>query len=148
MTGEEAAEFLEDWAEPGKENTGLEEAGASWQTHIIPVDAATVDAGEYIWLGTFAMEPGDRVSYNVSAQAGEQLTVGFARAGESAPKTIFQAVSSARQEGEELRAKTGFMAWEAPLEPGEYLLFLRADSGSLQEVTGSVVIVSALKSDN
>ncbi len=157
MSREEAAELLEDWSDPDdgmeeekkevKEDHSLEVAGANWQTRLIPVEAETLAAGGTLWLGTFAIDRGDRVAYQVTAGTGEWLTVGFARAGEEDSEVTYQTVSHPRTGGE-LRIETGLMTWESPLEPGEYSLFVRAESGPLGGVAGKIIVVSALGTES
>ena len=52
----------------------------------IPVELDSVKGGEYIWLGTYTLNEGDTVSYDVSAEKGDQMSVGFARPGGQAAR--------------------------------------------------------------
>lgn len=147
MSEAESAELPADWSEPddGEEekDNSLELAGADWRTHIVPVEVETLAPGEYAWLGTFTLREGDRVSYSVSARTGDRLTAGFARAGDTAPEVTFYTASNT-----DLRVESGFMVWQFPAEPGEYLLFIKAGEEALGGVTGKVVIANRLEKDN
>lgn len=106
----------------------------------IPVELNSVKSGEYIWLGTYSMEEGDRVYYKVSAEKGDQLSVGFAKAGEKRPSTVYKTITNRRMDGK-LEVKSDSMVWESPAEPGEYSLFVYAPSGELTKVSGQVTII-------
>ncbi len=106
----------------------------------IPVELNSVESGEYIWLGTYTMEEGDRVYYDVAAEKGEQLSVGFAKAGDKKPRTVYKTITSRRMDGK-LEVKSDSMVWESPVEPGEYSLFVYAPAGELAKVSGQVTII-------
>lgn len=149
MSEAEAAELLEDWADPDDEeepevkNNSLEIPGADWQTQVVPVELETLGPGEYAWLGNFTLQEGDWVSYQVAAKTGDWLTVGFAKEGETAPEVTFYTVSDPG-----LRVDSGFLIWQSPAPPGEYLLFVQAGEQPLGGVTGKVVIVNVLETEN
>ena len=56
----------------------------------IPVELDSVKGGEYIWLGTYTLSEGDMVIYDVSAEKGGQMSVGFARPGDKRPGTVYK----------------------------------------------------------
>ena len=147
MSEAEAAELLADWSEPddGEEekDNSLELPGADWRTHIVPVELETLAPGEYAWLGTFTLREGDRVSYQVAAKTGDRLTVGFARAGDTAPEVTFYTASNT-----DLRVDSGFMVWQSPAEPGEYQMFIRAGEQPLGGITGKVIVANILESES
>lgn len=96
MTDAEVEELLGDWDEPDDE----EEPDGSWDGADeidVPVKIAEVKDGEFVWLGTCRLAEGDRVFYNVTAERGKQLAVGFARPEEKTPATRYQAVTATRQ---------------------------------------------------
>ena len=95
--------------------------------------------GEYIWLGTYTLSEGDMVIYDVSAEKGGQMSVGFARPGDKRPGTVYKTITNRREDGK-LEISSGPMAWESPLEPGEYSLFVHAPSGKLENVSGRIFL--------
>ena len=105
----------------------------------IPVELDSVKGGEYIWLGTYTLNEGDTVSYDVSAEKGDQMSVGFARPGVKRPGTVYKTITNRREDGK-LEISSGPMAWESPLEPGEYSLFVHAPSGKLENVSGRIFL--------
>ena len=105
----------------------------------IPVELDSVKGGEYIWLGTYTLSEGDKVIYDVSAEKGDQMSVGFARPGDKRPGTVYKTITNLREDGK-LEISSGPMAWESPLEPGEYSLFVHAPSGKLENVSGRIFL--------
>lgn len=105
----------------------------------IPVELDSVKGGEYIWLGTYTLNEGDTVSYDVSAEKGDQMSVGFAKPGAKRPGTVYKTITNRREDGK-LEISSGPMAWESPLEPGEYSLFVHAPSGKLENVSGRIFL--------
>ncbi len=105
----------------------------------IPVELDSVKGGEYIWLGTYTLSEGDTVIYDVSAEKGDQMSVGFARPGAKRPGTVYKTITNRREDGK-LEISSGPMAWESPLEPGEYSLFVHAPSGKLENVSGRIFL--------
>lgn len=105
----------------------------------IPVELDSVKGGEYIWLGTYTLNEGDTVSYDVSAEKGDQMSVGFARPGAKRPGTVYKTITNRREDGK-LEISSGPMDWESPLEPGEYSLFVHAPSGKLENVSGRIFL--------
>ena len=105
----------------------------------IPVELDSVKDGEYIWLGTYTMNEGDTVSYDISAEKGDQMSVGFAKPGDKRPSTVYKTITNRREDGK-LKISSGPMDWESPLEPGEYSLFVHAPSGKLENVSGQIFL--------
>ena len=110
--------------------------------HVVKVDVDSVSNGEYVWLGTFQLDEGDTVYYDVSAEKGERLSVGFAKPGVKKPQTTYMTITNRRTDGE-LEVESGPMTWEDPLEAGEYSLFIHTKGGVLENVTGYVTIVKS-----
>lgn len=108
--------------------------------HVVKVDVDEVGNGEYVWLGTFQLDEGDTVYYDVSAEKGDRLTVGFAKPGARKPQTTYMSITNRRTDGE-LEVEADAMVWEDLLEPGEYSLFVHTKGGTLKNVTGYVTIV-------
>ena len=110
--------------------------------HVVKVSIDSVSNGEYVWLGTFELDEGDMVYYDVTAEKGDRISVGFAKPGVEKPQTTYMTITNRRTDGE-LEVESGPMIWEAPLEPGEYSLFVHTKGGVLENVTGYVTIVKS-----
>ena len=108
------------------------------------MDIAKVKDGEYFWLGTYTLAVGDRVFYNVTAESGKQLDVGFAKPGQAKPNPCYYMVSCPRTDGK-LEVKSGAMTWKAPVKPGEYTLFIHTEGSSLANVKGHITIIKAVE---
>lgn len=134
MTEAEVTKLLEDMADPDDEWTDGQEI-------TIPIEIVSVRDGEYIWLGTYDLAEDDHIYYHVSAEAGQQLSVGFAKPGQERPNPTYNTISNLRQEDEALEIKSGAIAWN--VESGEYSLFIHTEGGTLTGVTGYVTIVKA-----
>lgn len=122
------------------EKAWSETGGQDWSTTILPVDLAELAEGDLLRLGTYEMQDGDQVAYNLTAEEGPALSVGFIQAESATPDPTYCTVTNYRTDGE-TRVSTAFIPWEGSLvEPGEYILFLRAPAGALTGVKGSIVI--------
>lgn len=97
----------------------------------------SIRSGEYIWLGTFSMEKGDKVCYDAWAETGDALSIGFAKPGVKKPKTTYMTVTNRRTDGD-LEICTHDMAWE--VDSGEYNLFVYAKNGDLGSVSVEVAV--------
>jgi len=98
----------------------------------MPLELAHVAGGEVVWLGDFYLDYGDRIRYDVLAQAGSDMQVGFASPGDSALDTTYFSVHNWRGETEGLRCTASFLfTSESPVRPGEYRLFLRSTGEAL-----------------
>lgn len=111
----------------------------------IPVEIDRIKSGGFIWLGTYRLEKGDRVSYDVSAGSGKCLAVGFARPGEQNPKTVYHTISNKRSDGK-LEVKSDAFQWKDPAGTGKYSLFVHAEDGILKNIKGEIIIVRKGKS--
>ncbi|WP_161844794.1 hypothetical protein [Pseudoflavonifractor sp. 524-17] len=85
------------------------------------------------------MSGGDRIWYDVSAETGNGLQVGFAKPGDTDLNTTYYSAANLRQEGEMLKCTSSF-TFAPPVKPGTYKLFLRATDGALGTVKGSISI--------
>lgn len=110
----------------------------------IPVNIPKVKSGEYVWLGTYTLAEGDRVFYNVSAESGKQLDVGFAKPGQTKPDIRYNMISNRRTD-ERLEVKSGAMVWKDPVKPGAYSLFVHTEGGTVTNVKGYITIIKALE---
>ncbi len=138
MTEAEVTELLEDMSdddEDWQETAG----GRMWHPQVIPVNYETMADGEIIWLGEYTLSKGDRIWYDVSAETGNGLQVGFAKPGDTDLNTTYYSVANLRQEGETLKCTSSF-TFGTRVKPGTYKLFLRATDGALGNVKGSISI--------
>lgn len=107
----------------------------------IPVDIAKVKDGEYVWLGTYTLSEDDQVYYDIFAESGKRLDVGFAKAGQAAPGATYCTVSNRLTDGK-LEVESGPMPWKG-IKSGEYRLFVHTAGGALTNVEGCVTIIKA-----
>ena len=138
MTESEVTELLgdlndddDDWQENVE--------GRLWHPQIVPVNYETISDGEIAWLGEYTLSEGDRIWYDVIAETGNGLQVGFAKPGDTGLSTTYYSVENLRQKGKPLKCTSSF-TFGAPVKPGTYNLFLRATDGALENVKGSVSI--------
>lgn len=113
--------------------------GKVWHPQVVPINYETMTDGEIVWLGEYTLSKGDRIWYDVSAETGNGLQVGFAKPGDTDLNTTYYSVASLRQEGEALKCTSSF-TFGTPVKPGTYKLFLRATDGALGNVKGSISI--------
>ena len=137
MTEAEVTELLEDMSD---DDDWQEAAGGGiWHPQVLPVSLKTIADGEIVWLGEYTLSEGDRIWYNVLAETGKGLQVGFAKPGDADLNTTYCSVKNLRQEGETLECTASF-TFGPPVKPGTYKLFLRATDGALENVKGSISI--------
>ena len=113
----------------GFEDTGWDEPENC--KYIVDKELDRVADGAFVFLGTFEMKKGDRIYYDASAETGKNLTVGFAKAGDKNPSTVYTTVSNNRTD-DELEIHAGPLAWGGA--DGKYSLFVHAKSGALTDV--------------
>ena len=138
MTEAEVTELLEDMSDD--DDDWQESAGGKvWHPQVVPVNYETMADGEIVWLGEYTLSKGDRIWYDVSAETGNGLQVGFAKPGDTDLNTTYCSVKNLRQKGETLECTASF-TFGSPVKPGTYKLFLRATDGALGNVKGSISI--------
>ena len=108
----------------------------------LPVALQTVAAGKTIFLGEYTLSEGDRIFYDVLAETGKGLQIGFAEPGDVPLNKTYYSVRNLRQKGEALECTASFTVGP-PVKPGTYRLFLRATDGALGNVKGSISIAFA-----
>ena len=128
MTEAEVIELLGDM----DDKTGVE---------IIPVDFKTVAAGETIFLGEYTLSDGDEILYDISAKTGNRIKAFFTK--DEQKDVSYWSVNNLRQPGEPLECIADFTVGPPATKPGTYQLYLQAPDGALENVRGSVSIVSA-----
>ena len=141
MGDAEAAALLADM----EEGDDGEEAGKGSPSgsHVaeIPVAFRSIKKGEVLWLGEFDLDYGDRIWYDVSAEAGSDLQVGFAKPGDEVLDRVYYSVHNRRGEEEGLRCTAQFTVTpSSSVKPGRYQLFLRAAEGDVTTVSGSIAV--------
>ncbi len=119
MTEAEVTELLEDMSDDDDWTETVE--GKVWHPRIIPVNYETMADGEIVWLGEYTLSEGDRIWYNVLAEAGNGLQVGFAKPGDPLLNTTYYSVKNLRQEGEALEISASF-TFKTPVKPGTHKL--------------------------
>ena len=141
MTEAEVTELLEDMSGDDDDWDGWQESvgGKVWHPQVVPVNYETMADGEIAWLGEYTLSEGDRIWYDILAETGNGLQVGFAKPGDNDLNTTYFSVANLRQEGETLKCTSSF-TFGTPVKPGTYKLFLRATDGALGNVKGSISI--------
>ena len=112
------------------------------QTTTIPVNLKKVKSGEIVWLGEYTLSEGDKIRYDVLANKGTVMQIGFAKPSDKRLNTTYYFVHTKRQKGEKLECTADFTAGP-PAKDGTYRLFLRAADGALKNVKGGIEIVPA-----
>lgn len=135
MTDAEAASLLDDMDDDDdwQEASG----GRVWHPQVLPVNLESIADNEIVWLGEYALSEGDRIWYDVSAETGNGLQIGFAKPDDE--HTTYYSVKNLRQKDDALRCTVSF-TFGPPAEPGTYQLFLWATDGALGNVKGSISI--------
>lgn len=133
MTEAEVAELFGDWKDP---EVGLDGDGP---VVVVPVDRDSLRKNTWCWLGEFTLSEGDRIRYDVSAETGDRMSVGFADLEHSPEEVSYYTVSRARRENGVLRCGADFTVRGETVKPGRYRLFLHAPEG-LGNVQGSVIL--------
>ena len=125
MTGEEAEELFGSLEDDDRPVT-------------VPVKEDRLRENTWHWLGEFTLSEGDRIRYDVSAETGDGMTIGFADM-EHKPNDVSYYTVSNRRENGALRCTADFLFDGKTVKPGRYRLFLHAP-GELENVRGSVTL--------
>lgn len=133
MTEAEVAELFGDWKDP---EDGLDGDGP---VVVVPVDRDSLRKNTWCWLGEFTLSEGDCIRYDVSAETGNRMSIGFADMEHSPEEVSYCTISSARRENGVLRCGADFTIRGETVKPGRYRLFLHAPEG-LGNVQGSVIL--------
>lgn len=105
----------------------------------IPIDRKWVWDGEYCMLGEYTLSVGDRLQYDVSAETGNGLEIGFADMEHRPDEVSYATVSNRRQDG--TLSCTADLSFGGHLQLlGRYRLFLHATDGELGNVKGSITL--------
>ena len=133
MTEAEVTEMFGDWNDP---ENGLDGDGTAV---VLPVDWDSLRENTWCWLGEFTLSEGDRIQYDVSAETGDRMSIGFADMEHSPEEVSYCTISRARRENGALRCGADFTVRGETVKPGRYRLFLHAPEG-LGNVRGSVIL--------
>lgn len=132
MDAVEVTELFGDLNDPEEEPGGF--------TVAIPVDEARIQGGSWRQLGEYTLSEGDRIQYDVTAETGERMSIGFADMEHSPEEVSYCSVSRARRENGVLRCGADFTIRGDTVKPGRYRLFLHAPEGDLGNLKGSVTL--------
>lgn len=127
----EAAELFGDLNSPEKEPGGI--------SVTIPVEKTWMRGGSWMHLGEYLLSEGDRIHYDVTAETGGRMEIGFGGMEQSPEDVIYYGVSNKRTSGE-LRCAADFVFDGEAVKPGSYRLFLHAPEGDLGNLTGSITL--------
>ena len=127
MTKAEVEELFGDWDD-------LEEGGMDV---TIPVEQTRMQGGSWIYLGEYILSQGDRIHYDVTAETGGRMKIGFCGMEQSPEDVTYYSVSNKRTNGE-LRCAADFVFDGEAVKPGSYRLFLHAPEGDLGNLKGSI----------
>ena len=103
---------------------------------VVPVDQDSLYENTWCWLGEFTLSEGDRIRYDVSAETGNRMSIGFASLEHSPEDRSYYTVSNQRENGT-LCCTADFVVDGEATKPGRYRLFLHAPEG-LGNVRGSI----------
>lgn len=105
---------------------------------VVPVDQDSLYENTWCWLGEFTLSEGDRIRYDVSAETGNRMSIGFVGLEHSPEDRSYYTVSNWRENGV-LRCTADFAVDGEAAKPGRYRLFLHAPEG-LGNVRGSITL--------
>lgn len=104
----------------------------------VPVKMDRLRENTWCWLGEYVLSEGDHIRWDVSAETGERLSIGFADMERKPDDVSYYTVSNRRENGV-LRCTADFLFDGKTVKPGRYRLFLHAP-GKLENVKGSVTL--------
>lgn len=105
----------------------------------IPVEETRMQGGSWMNLGEYVLSEGDRIQYDVTAETGECMKIGFCDTEHRPEDITYYGVSSRRTDGT-LRCAADFLFDGEAVKPGTYRLFLHAPEGDLGNLRGSVTL--------
>ncbi len=113
---------------------------------IIPINFETIESGKVIWLGEYTLSDGDRIWYDVLAETGIGMEIGFVKAEDvktedQFPDTTYYSVLDYRKHPiDGMQKCIADFTFGSPVKPGTYKLFLRATDETLRNVKGNISI--------
>jgi hypothetical protein len=127
----EVAELFGDLNAPEEEPSGI--------SVTIPVEKTWMQGDSWMDLGEYVLSEGDRIQYDVTAETGECMKIGFCSMEHRPEDITYYGVSVRRTDGT-LRCAADFLFDGEAVKPGTYRLYLRAPEGDLGNLTGSVTL--------
>lgn len=129
MDAAEVTELFGDLNAPEEEPDGI--------SVTIPIDKTSMRGDSWWHLGEYTLSQGDRIHYDVTAETGGRMKIGFCGMEQSPEDVTYYSVSSKRADGE-LRCAADFVFDGEAVKPGSYRLFLHAPEGDLGNLKGSI----------
>lgn len=109
---------------------------------MISVNEQRIAAGAKLWFGDYDLCSGDKIQYNIEAETGNAIMVGFVNNADGGlSETTYCSVLVHREDGV-LKCTADFVCGE-PVKDGLYKLCIYAPEGALGNVKGNVLIAHA-----
>ncbi len=118
------------------------EASAYDMPQIISVNEQRIAAGAKRWFGDYDLRSGDRIRYDIEAETGDAIMVGFVNNADSRFSDTTYCSALVHREDGVLKCTADFVCGE-PVKDGQYKLYIYAPEGALGNVKGSVSIAHA-----
>ena len=118
------------------------EASAYDMPQIISVNEQRIAAGAKRWFGDYGLRSGDRIRYDIEAETGDAIMVGFVNNADSRFSDTTYCSALVHREDGVLKCTADFVCGE-PVKDGQYKLYIYAPEGALGNVKGSVSIAHA-----
>lgn len=137
MTDAEVAALFGDMKE---EENDEYEASVYDVPQIISVNEQRIAAGAKLWFGDYDLCSGDKIQYNIEAETGDAIMVGFVNNADGRFSDTTYCSALVHREDGVLKCTADFVCGE-PVKDGQYKLYLYAPENALGNVKGSVSIV-------
>ena len=118
------------------------EASAYDMPQIISVNEQRIAAGAKRWFGDYDLRSGDKIRYDIEAETGDAIMVGFVNNADSRFSDTTYCSALVHREDGVLKCTADFVCGE-PVKDGQYKLYIYAPEGALGNVKGSVSIAHA-----
>ncbi len=118
------------------------EASAYDMPQIISVNEQHIAAGAKRWFGDYDLRSGDRIRYDIEAETGDAIMVGFVNNADGRFSDTTYCSALVHREDGVLKCTADFVCGE-PVKDGQYKLYIYAPEGALGNVKGSVSIAHA-----
>ncbi len=118
------------------------EASAYDMPQIISVNEQRIAAGAKRWFGDYDLRSGDKIRYDIEAETGDAIMVGFVNNADSRFSDTTYCSALVHREDGVLKRTADFVCGE-PVKDGQYKLYIYAPEGALGNVKGSVSIAHA-----
>lgn len=109
---------------------------------IISVNEQRIAAGAKLWFGDYDLCSGDKIQYNIEAETGNAIMVGFVNNADGGLSDTTYCSTLVHREDGVLKCTADFVCGE-PVKDGQYKLCIYAPEGALGNVKGSVSIAHA-----